>query len=212
MHRLRSESGFTLIEMIVAVSLSLVVVLMVYQIFSTQQKALHVQEQVNHMNQSSRSTMNYLIRKIRNAGYDPLETTRFAITDSNFSDTAAPSATAIYFTLDSDGNGTVDFNDAERVAFRWNGATTLQIAAIDTGTGAVASWTTLARNVTNFSVSYLDETGAVTTGYSEMRQIDLSLTCQTEKADLNYSPNSGYRSTTTSTIIRPRNLGLLSSS
>lgn len=209
---MRDESGFTLIEMIIAVSLSLVVVLMVYQIFSTQQKALSSQEQINYMNQSSRSTMNYLIRKIRNAGYDPTESTRFSITDTNFGSTNAPSATAIYFTMDSDGNGTVDFNDDERIAFQWDGATTLQIASIDTGTGAVASWTTLARNVTDFSVSYLDETGAATTDYDDMRQIDLSMTCQTEKADPNYSQNSGYRTTSSSTIIRPRNLGLLSSS
>jgi len=76
----------------------------------------------------------------------------------------------------------------------------------------VDSWTTLARNVTNFTVSYLDGTGAATTDYSEMRQINLTLTSQTEKADPNYSPNSGYRNRTVSTIIRPRNLGLLAPS
>jgi prepilin-type N-terminal cleavage/methylation domain-containing protein len=207
----RSESGFTLVEMIIAMSLSLVVVLMVYQIFSTQQKALGVQEQINYMNQSSRSAMNFLIRKIRNAGYDPLETGRFSVTDSNFATTTAPTSTAIYFTLDSDGNGTVDFNDDERIGFRWNGATTLQIAEVDGGTGSVASWSTLANNVTAFNVTYLDETGAATTDYDEIRQINISMTCQTEKADPNYSPNSGHRTTTVSTMVRPRNLGLQAS-
>lgn len=209
MKRFRSESGFTLIELMVGLGLSLVVVMMVYRVFAMQQRSLGVQEQINYMNQNSRSTMNFLVRKVRNAGLDPTESNKFSITDSNFSNAAAPSATSLYFTMDSDGNGSVDFNSDERVGFRWDSASgELQIAEIDDGTGAVSSWTPIAQNVTGFSVTFLDETGAATATYTDIRQINISLTCQTEKSDPRYTPNAGHRTITSTSTVRPRNLGI----
>jgi type IV pilus assembly protein PilW len=67
-HRER-ESGFTLVELLVAMVISLVVMAAIYSTYHSQQKSYLVQEQVAAMQQNLRSAMYNMAREVRMAGY-----------------------------------------------------------------------------------------------------------------------------------------------
>jgi hypothetical protein len=73
------------------------------------------------------------------------------------------------------------------------------------GTGTVEA---LADNITAFTFSYLNSSGATTTTSSSIRQVAISITAVTAKPDPNYSSNNGYRNYQISATITPPNLGL----
>jgi type IV pilus assembly protein PilW len=65
----RSENGFSLVELLVAMAISLLVLASVYSVFRSQQKSTVVREQVNMMQQNIRAGMAVMTRDIRMAGY-----------------------------------------------------------------------------------------------------------------------------------------------
>ena len=69
MRRLAGEAGFTLVELLIAVALTGVVSLAVFQLFSTQERAFSIQDQVGEMQQNVRVTMEMITRDARMAGY-----------------------------------------------------------------------------------------------------------------------------------------------
>jgi hypothetical protein len=72
-----------------------------------------------------------------------------------------------------------------------------------TGTAEV-----LADNITAFSFSYYDASGASTTTSANIRQVKVNITAKTAKPDPNYTANNGYRTYQLATTITPPNLGL----
>ena len=93
-----SNQGFTIVELLVGMALSLLAMGAVYSTFLSQQKSYVVQEQVAAMQQNLRAAMFYMQREIRMAGCDPLNTGNFGITTAN--------ANSITFSEDID-DGTV---------------------------------------------------------------------------------------------------------
>lgn len=69
--RLLQEHGFTLVELMIAMVISGFVMAALYSTYVVQQKHALAQEQVAEMQQNLRAGMNYLIREIRLAGFDP---------------------------------------------------------------------------------------------------------------------------------------------
>jgi prepilin-type N-terminal cleavage/methylation domain-containing protein len=61
--------GFTIIELLVALSISSILVAATYRAFNSQQKAYHVQSDVMEMQQGVRVAMDILTRDIRMAGF-----------------------------------------------------------------------------------------------------------------------------------------------
>ncbi len=66
---MRNESGFTLVELLIALVLSIVIVGAVYATFNSQQKSFAVTNQRVDMQQQGRAAMNLLMRDLRMAGY-----------------------------------------------------------------------------------------------------------------------------------------------
>jgi type IV pilus assembly protein PilW len=62
MGKQREEKGFTLIEILVAMAISLVVMTGVYQVYVAQQKSYILQEQVAAMQQNLRAGMYFMAR------------------------------------------------------------------------------------------------------------------------------------------------------
>ena len=85
----RNHSGFTLVELMVAMVIALVVIASIYRIYQTQQKAFSTEQLVVAMQQNARSAMTLMKREIRMAGYKP------AASDG----------------IDNDGDGSLDEND-----------------------------------------------------------------------------------------------------
>ena len=69
-----NEEGFTIVELIVAMAMSLVVMGAIYSLFQTQQKSYIHQERVATVQQNLRAAMFMMEREIRMAGCNPTGT------------------------------------------------------------------------------------------------------------------------------------------
>ena len=67
----RYESGFTLMELMIAMAISVVVMAAIYEVYLSQQKAYTTQQMVIEMQQNARAAMSLMKREIRMAGYKP---------------------------------------------------------------------------------------------------------------------------------------------
>lgn len=214
-HRER-ESGFTLVELLVAMVISLVVMGGIYSTYYSQQKSYLAQEQVAAMQQNLRAAMYNIADEIRMAGYDATGSNLFGLV-ANGSDGRITDANNIYFTLDWDGDGVVDVNGDEQKAFRLNNGNLEKYS-----TGAV-DWQTVAENIDALNFAYLDEDGNVTANLSDIRSIEVSIVARTGRGDLGYTNIKTYKNLQNQTIytandnfrrrlltseIKSRNLGL----
>jgi prepilin-type N-terminal cleavage/methylation domain-containing protein len=68
-NRKRTENGFTLIELMVAMAITLVVLSAIFMTFKSQQDSYVVQDQVTRMQQNLRGAMYVMTRDIQMAGY-----------------------------------------------------------------------------------------------------------------------------------------------
>ncbi len=214
-HRER-ESGFTLVELLVTMVISLVVMGGIYSTYYSQQKSYLAQEQVAAMQQNLRAAMYNIADEIRMAGYDATGSNLFGLV-ANGSDGRITDANNIYFTLDWDGDGVVDVNGDEQKAFRLNNGNLEKYS-----TDAV-DWQTVAENIDALNFAYLDEDGNVTANLSDIRSIEVSIVARTGRGDLGYTNIKTYKNLQSQTIytandnfrrrlltceIKSRNLGL----
>jgi type IV pilus assembly protein PilW len=94
---MKSNNGFTLIELLITLMISTVLMLGLTMVFRSEQKSTYVQTNVSDMQQSLRAAMDFMVRDIRMAGYDPLNSGNFGVVDVAFRDYSA--------TQDADGDG-----------------------------------------------------------------------------------------------------------
>ena len=109
-----SNRGFTIVELIVGMGMSLVVLGAIYSTFRTQQQSYLHQERVATIQQNLRAAMFYMERELRMAGYDPMRTAGAGIVTSG--------ASTITFTADMDGDGDIppidtNNNNQEQVTY-----------------------------------------------------------------------------------------------
>jgi type IV pilus assembly protein PilW len=98
-----SDQGFTLVELLVALTISLVVMTAIYATFKNQHETYILQELVASAQQNLRAGMLFMEREIRMAGCDPFNTAGAGISVAN--------AGSISFTLDY--RGTADFSNPD---------------------------------------------------------------------------------------------------
>jgi len=67
-----SDQGFTIVELLIALVVSLLALGAIYSTFLNQQKSYQVQEETAAMHQNIRAAMFYMQREIRMAGCDPV--------------------------------------------------------------------------------------------------------------------------------------------
>ena len=91
-----SNQGFTLIELMIGMAVSLLAMGAIYSTFLSQHKSYLVQDQTAAMQQNLRAAMFYMQREIRMAGLDPLGTANTGIVTAN--------ASSISFTEDIGGS------------------------------------------------------------------------------------------------------------
>ena len=183
-----SAEGFTLVELLIAMAISLVVLTSLSSAFISQRKTYDVQEQITEMIQSTRGAMDIISREIKMAGYNP---TGGVIVGIPYS------ATQLEIRADLNGDGdTADSN--ETIIYTENSGRIEREAGGNT--------VTLAENIQSFTFQYYDTDGNTTTTAADIRQVDITITTQTSKFDPNYGPNNGYRTYTLSSYVTPPNL------
>src|SRR3972149_2029044 len=74
----RTASGFTMVELIIAMAIGLIILGALYSVFTMQNRTLSIQEQITEMQQNARLGMEIMLRDIQMAGYNPTKTTSWS--------------------------------------------------------------------------------------------------------------------------------------
>lgn len=187
------KRGFTLIEVVIGLAICLILMVVTVNIFQVQRKSYSMQEQVSEMQQNIRASMDMMVREIRMAGYDP--------TGAGFAGIGTNTSGLLRILADIDGNGTTaDTN--EDITYRYYDTSDASYPSqIKRKTGG-ASFQPFAENIDGFNFLYYDNNGVATSTASSIRQIRITITGRTTKADSNY----GYRYGTLTSLVIPENL------
>lgn len=193
-----SRAGFTLVEMIVALALSLVTVSAVYSLYVSELRAQNVREDRLEMQQQARVVMDVVSRELLMAGYDPRRVNYDLDLTNDFQGiTYHPDR--LILKADLNGNGLIaDAN--ESIMFLYDSKT--HTLRRNTGGGNQP----FGENIESFLVEYFDQEGNPTTDSLAIRQIGITVIARTEKPDPQFSKNGGYRTVTLASRLTPRNL------
>jgi type II secretory pathway pseudopilin PulG len=110
-----SNTGFSLVELLMALATSMIVLAAIYSVFTITNKNMTTQNVTANVQQSLRTAIGLMARDIRLAGLDPVDTDNFGIEEA--------SQTKIRFTQDSidpgisDFNGVVDETNFEQITY-----------------------------------------------------------------------------------------------
>lgn len=146
-----SKTGFSLVELILAMGISTIILLAIYSVFSITSKNFTTQNAAASAQQSLRTAIGLMARDIRAAGLDPIDTDNFGFEQAN--------STKLRITADSidsgtgEFNGTVDETNFERVTYEFQGNQIVQILYEGTGSENPAP---LISNINNVQFAYLD--------------------------------------------------------
>jgi type IV pilus assembly protein PilW len=192
------NAGFTIIELLIALALSLVVLVSVSGAFISQRKTYDAQEQMTEMIQGTRAVMEIITREVKLAGFNP--TGSAALVGIPYS------TTQLEIRADLDGDGTAIASDTNELIIYTHDGTNLEI---DRDAGQAFSYAKLlAEDIESFTFDYLDADGNATTTAADIRMIEVAITARTAKPDPDYGQNNGYRTYTLTSTVSPPNLAI----
>jgi len=183
------HSGFTLVEILVAILASLIILAGIYSLLQSQQVAFSNQEQINEMNQNARAVMDLMAREVRLAGYK----TSTAV----FNGIAIAQPGTIRLLADINQDGGI-LGDTEDVTYSYD-VNTLRICRNGVSLP-------IAENITNLTFAYTLADGTTTSSPGSLdtiRKVRISITARTRYPDLS---TGQYRTLNLSSDVTPRNL------
>ncbi len=196
----RTTTGFTLIEMLIAMAIGTLLLAVVANTFINQRETYAIREQVSTMQQNVMGGMDFIVRELAMAGYDPTEGSGAGI--------VVATANLIQVSMDLSNDG--DTGDADEnvtyVLYDAQGDGDLDLGR-NTGGGNQL----VALNMQSLALTYTLADGTVTAApadLSQIRTISVTLIARTADKDQQYPDNGGYRTVTLNSTVRVRNLGL----
>jgi type IV pilus assembly protein PilW len=209
-HNRSKEHGFTMVELLVAMTMAAVVMAAVYTLYKTQQDSYIAQDQVVEMQQNVRASFYQIARDLRMAGFNPQRAPNVGGFVTQLPDdgggTTTTDSTNIAFTIDQDSNGVIDVDaNDEQIAYRLDNATSaLQKFRVSDDT-----WQTVADNISAVDFVYLDPSGANITTQVEntptalyattnlpyidsIRSIEMSIVARTGRIDKSFPGTTAY--------------------
>jgi type IV pilus assembly protein PilW len=200
------NQGYTIVELLVAMVVSLVALGAIYSTFLNQQKTYVVQEETAVMNQNIRIALFYMQREIRMAGCDPTGKANARIITAN--------ATSINFTEDVRGdfgesNSDGDTNDAnENITY------CLKANKLVKNTGGGNQL--VVRNIDALDFVYLDGSlppnvlnpgGSNVSNKSlgKIRTVEVTMVARTDRPTLDSKNNNVYFNHQGQRILEPQN-------
>ena len=206
----KTNQGLSLVELLVAMTIGLLVLGAVLQIFASQNRTSAVQQEIVYAQQNVRAAMDVMVREIRNAGHDPQ--------NGGFGAIQAATATTIqvradYSDPDGDGRaeGDGDASDAnEDVTYTVNGSN--QLTRDDANDALPANRIVDFVNTLLFSYEFADgDTGIPdeadaddTNDLDDIRLVTVELEVRTENMD---PDTRRYRYRKLVNKVRIRNMG-----
>ncbi len=219
------ESGFSLVELLITLLISMLVVGAVYTAFTSQQRSYVAQEQVVEMQQNIRAGIDLMLSEIRMAGYDPTGNANAGIT--------VATAAQFGFTQDLDEDGNVTTSPSETITFTLNGDSDGDgivdgggVSTIGRRTGSGVVFQPIAENIEAIEFYYILANGTQTLSPSnpnDVRSIQISILARAANPDNHYTDtqiyttasgaiwgpfNDNYRRRFLITSVRCRNMGL----
>ena len=200
-----SIEGFTLVETLISIVISMIISISIYQIYHVQHRSYLIQQQVAEVQQRLRGAMDLLVGDIQMAGYDPVGTagaglvTDFPAPNDIFSDDIdyAINKDIIAFTIDNDGDGTIEANDDEEIAYR------LRENILERYRATEGSWEVIATNIDALNLVYLDAAGNVTNTLSEIRAVEITLLARSQQPDYHFVDAKTYYNGQSQSIFSP---------
>jgi Tfp pilus assembly protein PilW len=186
--------------LLVAIGLGMSVLAVVTTTFIAQAKVYNSQEQIKEMEQNARGVLDVMTREIKMAGYKP--------NGGSFSGLPY-SATELRIQTDLDGNGSIPSSGATLEDIRYvYDSSNLRITRQEGPGGSVEP---MADHIVRFNFSYVKGDGSLATSSADtllIRQINITITARTAKADPNYALNGGYKTYTLTATVTPLNIDL----
>ena len=197
------QSGFTLVELLIAMTIGLIMLAALSSTFLMQRKIYDVQEQIVEMVQTARAAMDMMSREIRMAGYYDSTVATMQRSDPAGADFVGIPCNSSQLQIVADLNGdeetdgsTTDDDTNEDITYSYDAAN-FQIDR-DTGGGGQP----FAENIQLFTFNYLNSAGSAATATADIRQIKITIIVGRAKPDPDSVPY------TLTSLITPRNLGL----
>jgi type IV pilus assembly protein PilW len=191
------DSGFTLVELLVALVVGGIIITAAYLLFISNQRTYMMQDEVVSVQQTIRPAAEYMSRYIRIAGLDPEQTGLFGLRNVTNS--------TIEFSFDriEDGIlGTLEAN-AEIKAFRVQNN---QLQERDQSTN---TWEPIAENVEALNFTYLNRDGNVIAdpqlNIDAIRTIQISIIGRSRNTVVRYTNNNSYINLQGTEILPPQN-------
>ncbi|NOY53828.1 MAG: prepilin-type N-terminal cleavage/methylation domain-containing protein [Deltaproteobacteria bacterium] len=174
-----NQKGFTLIEIMVSLVVTLVIVAGAYAVFAIQNKSANVQNEVATMQQNGRIAMDVLVEEIRRGAYNnPANPAGATITVD-----ASGSMITIQKDVNDDGviNDTLasSADDEEWIVLQVNGNNQLTKQILRKSDGSDVQTLILADNIYSLSFS--------PAGVTDPSSVDISLTVRTKHEDPNWT-------------------------
>ncbi len=169
-HPLRmKETGFTLIELMIAMCLSLLVMAPVVSLFASLGRSYTTQEAAAEAQQDVRAALDFMLHDLRMAGLDPLGSAGTGIEIANVS--------KIRVTSDRNLNGFLDESDDEIVTYSYDSGNNRLDQILYEGSGS-EDIRILMEDVTDLTFAYLDVNSATTATLADIRSIEIVMTVQ----------------------------------
>jgi type IV pilus assembly protein PilW len=199
-----NERGFTILELVVALAISLILMGIAVKIFLVQQKAYNVQEQLSEMQQNIRAAMDIIVRETKMAGYDATGSGGFDGIGNN------SSATSIQILADLDGTDTTTGTN-EDITYKYYDTVEYPLQIKRKGSTG-GNFQPLAENIQAFTLKYFNANGddIGTSTPADIRQVKIKIIGRTAKPDPDLDrvddDGEGYRYGTLTTSVTPENL------
>ncbi len=199
-----SSRGFTLVEIMISIAISMIVALAIYSVYSTFYRQTATQDLMLEAQQNARVGINLMERELINAGYNA---------GTNVITVATPTSVTFAY---SEPTGTTDLL---RVTYNYDaGAKNLTRQQTNVTTGAVGATEVLVPNVASLTIAYYNENGvsipapinpAALVGtdllINTVKFIDITLTTETKSIP----PGSAAKKTfMLETHLRLRSIGI----
>jgi len=196
---LQRQTGFSLVELLIYVTLSTAVMGSIYQTVRAQQKSYSSQNHLTEVQQNLSVATYILSKDIRSTAYNPTGraavgfVTKFAAPNDKFVIDYTTQNTMVALLTDTDGNGTVDANSTEQIAYRFNSTKKTLERFVSTATLPGGDWETVIDNVDAANFVFLGANGTVTTSPQNIRTVQIALLVRARKADPKFINTETYK-------------------
>ena len=182
--KLNSDTrGFTLLEIFIAMTITLFITGVIYSYFSSSSRAYTTQSVSARAQQSLRVSLEYMVYDLRMAGFSPAAENVFGIEEANASKVRLTMDTIDSSLTPPDYNGAIDDNDLERITYNFDAAGDQVTRIMNEGTASEVELPLL-DNVRAFTLTYFDEDGnsiaspVAAAGLGDIQSIEIALTVQ----------------------------------